>query len=109
MLISSAFAQTATTTATNSVTNDPTMNFILPMLLVFGIFYFLVIRPQQNKLKAHQLKVSSAKKGDKVVTGGGIEGVIAHVRDDVYEVEIAPNVRIKVRKNTLLDVVTDKH
>jgi preprotein translocase subunit YajC len=105
MFISSAFAQSATVNATS----DPTMTFIIPMMLVFGIFYFLVIRPQQNKLKQHQEKIISAKKGDKVVTGGGVEGVIVHVRDDVYEVEIAPNVRIKVRKNTLIDIVTQKN
>ena len=103
MFINSAFAQT-----TSSVANDPTMTFIIPMMLVFGIFYFLVIRPQQKKLKQHQEKILAAKKGDKVITGGGIEGIIAHVRDDVYEIEIAPNVRIKVRKNTLMDIVTLK-
>lgn len=103
MFISSAFAQTA-----NITPSDPTMTFIVPMILVFGIFYFLVIRPQNKKMKQHQEKIESAKKGDKVITGGGIEGVIAHVRDDVYEVEIAPNVRVKVRKNTLLDIVTNK-
>jgi preprotein translocase subunit YajC len=104
MFISPAFAQT-----TNNVTNDPTMTFIIPMMLVFGIFYFLVIRPQQKKLKSHQEKILAAKKGDKVVTGGGIEGVIVHVREDVYEIEIAPNVRIKVRKNTLIDIITPKN
>jgi preprotein translocase subunit YajC len=104
MFITSAFAQT-----TGSVSNDPTMTFIIPMMLVFGIFYFLVIRPQQKKIKQQQEKITSAKKGDKVITGGGIEGVIVHVRDDVYEVEIAPNVRIKVRKNTLMDIVTVKN
>lgn len=102
MFITPAFAQTA------SAANDPTMTFILPMLLVFGIFYFLVIRPQQKKAKEHQEKITSAKKGDKVITGGGIEGTISHVREDIYEVEIAPNVRIKVRKNSLLDIVKTK-
>lgn len=104
MFTTSAVAQTTT-----APTNDPAMTFVIPMLLVFGIFYFLVIRPQQKKIKQQQEKITSAKKGDKVITGGGIEGVIAHVRDDVYEVEIAPNVRIKVRKNTLMDIVTVKN
>lgn len=103
MFISSAFAQTAASAA-----NDPTITFIVPMLLVFGIFYFLVIRPQQKKVKEHQEKITDAKKGDKVVTGGGIEGVIAHVREDIYEVEIAPNVRVKLRKNSLLDIISQK-
>jgi len=102
MFISSAYAQSA------NAANDPTMSFIIPMLLVFGIFYFFVIRPQQKKAKEHQEKITSAKKGDKIVTGGGIEGVVVHVREDVYEIEIAPNVRIKVRKNTLIDVTTKK-
>ncbi len=103
MFITPAFAQAT------SQASDPTMSFIVPMMLVFGIFYFLVIRPQQKKIKQHQEKILTAKKGDKVVTGGGIEGVIAHVRDDVYEVEIAPNVRVKVRKNSLTDIVSVKN
>ncbi|MFT6071700.1 MAG: preprotein translocase subunit YajC [Alphaproteobacteria bacterium] len=103
MFTSSAYAQSA-----SAIASDPTITFIVPMLLVFGIFYFLVIRPQQKKAKEHQEKITTAKKGDKVVTGGGIEGVIAHVREDVYEIEIAPNVRIKVRKNTLIDIAPAK-
>jgi preprotein translocase subunit YajC len=103
MFISNAYAQSV-----SAVTNDPTLNFIIPMVLVFGIFYFFVIRPQQVKMKQHQEKITSATKGDKVITGGGVEGVIVHVREDVYEVEIAPNVRVKIRKNSLLDVINPK-
>jgi preprotein translocase subunit YajC len=78
---------------------------IAPLVLLFVVFYFLLIRPQQKRMKEHQAKVESAKRGDTVVTGGGIVGKVIKT-DEVYaEVEIATGVKVKVVKATLTDVV----
>jgi preprotein translocase subunit YajC len=78
---------------------------IAPRVLLFVVFYFLLIRPQQKRMKEHQAKVESAKRGDTVVTGGGIVGKVIKT-DEVYaEVEIATGVKVKVVKATLTDVV----
>lgn len=101
MFITEAFAQTAPDAAAN-----PIMTMLVPMALVFVIFYFLVIRPQNNRLKAQKAKLDAVRRGDEVVTGGGIVGKVAHVREDKLEIEIAPNVRVKVLKGSLSNVLT---
>ena len=69
----------------------------IPLILIFVIFYFFLIRPQQKKVKEHKAMVESLKKGDKVVTSGGITGIISRVIDnDKVEVEIADNVTVEV-------------
>ena len=80
---------------------------ILPWLLIFVIFYLLMIRPQQKRMKEHAATIASVKKGDEVITGGGIRGRITKVMDDDVEVEIAPSTRIRVVKGTLSQVVTN--
>ena len=70
----------------------------LPLILIFVIFYFLLIRPQQKKVKEHQAFVAALKKGDKVVTNGGIHGEIKGLTETVVTLEIADNVRIKVSR-----------
>ena len=73
----------------------------VPLILIFVIFYFFLIRPQQKKVKEHKSMVESLKKGDKVVTSGGITGTISRVIDnDKVEVEIADNVTVEVVKGT---------
>ena len=73
----------------------------IPLILIFVIFYFFLIRPQQKKVKEHKAMVESLKKGDKVVTSGGITGVITRVVDnDKVEVEIADNVKVEIVKST---------
>ena len=73
----------------------------IPLILIFVIFYFFLIRPQQKKVKEHKAMVESLKKGDKVVTSGGITGVISRVIDnDKVEVEIADNVTVEVIRGT---------
>lgn len=76
----------------------------MPLLLIFVIFYFLLIRPQQKKMKEHRALIDAVKKGDAVVTAGGVIGKVTKVEDNEVEVEIAANVRIKVIKATLSDV-----
>jgi len=73
----------------------------IPLILIFVIFYFFLIRPQQKKVKEHRAMVESLKKGDKIVTSGGITGTITRVIDnDKVEVEIADNVTVEVIRGT---------
>ena len=77
------------------------------MIIIFGIFYFLIIRPQQTRLKAHQAMVAAVKRGDTVVTAGGLIGKVSKVKDDgELMVEIADNVQVRVLKSTLTEVRT---
>lgn len=73
----------------------------VPLILIFVVFYFLLIRPQQKKAKEHQNYLANLKKGDKVITGGGIYGQIAGISDNVVTLEIAENVRIKVSRSAI--------
>jgi len=73
----------------------------IPLILIFFIFYFFLIRPQQKKVKEHKAMVENLKKGDKVVTSGGITGTISRVVDnDKVEVEIADNITVEVVRGT---------
>ena len=73
----------------------------IPLILIFVIFYFFLIRPQQRKVKEHKAMVESLKKGDKVVTSGGITGTITRVVDnEKVEVEIADNVTVEIIRGT---------
>ena len=73
----------------------------IPLILIFVIFYFLLIRPQQKKVKEHKAMVENLKKGDKVVTSGGITGTITRIVDnDKVEVEITDNVVVEVIRGT---------
>ena len=76
-----------------------------PLVLIGLIFYFLMIRPQQRRLKQHQATIAAVKKGDDVITAGGIRGRVTKVSDDEAEVEIASGVRVKVVKATLSQVL----
>jgi preprotein translocase subunit YajC len=80
---------------------------IAPWVLIFVIFYFLMIRPQQQRAKQHQEMINNVRRGDTVVTSGGIVGRVAKVKDDAeIMVEIADNVQVRVLKSTLSDVRT---
>ncbi len=80
---------------------------ILPWVLIFLIFYLLMIRPQQKRVKQHQAAIAAIKKGDEVVTGGGIRGKVTRVVDDnEAEVEIAHGIKVRVVKGTISQVLT---
>jgi preprotein translocase subunit YajC len=79
---------------------------LAPWIAIFVIFYFLMIRPQQQRVKQHQAAINSVKKGDEVITGGGIRGRVTKVTDDEAEVEIAQGVKIRVVKSTISQVLT---
>jgi preprotein translocase subunit YajC len=73
----------------------------LPLILLFGIFYFLLIRPQQKRQKEHKALLANLKKGDQVITGGGIYGKITGLTDTTVTVEIAEKVRVKVTRGQI--------
>ena len=79
---------------------------IVPWLAIFVIFYMLMIRPQQQRVMQHQAQINAVKRGDEVITGGGIRGKITKVGDEEAEVEIAQGVRIRVVKSTISQVLT---
>lgn len=103
MLISPAYAQAAGAAPGGGIAS---IISFLPLVLVFVVFYFLMIRPQQKRVRMLQTAVSAVKKNDNVVTAGGIVGKVTRVEDSHVEVEIAPNVRIRVVKATLAEVLT---
>lgn len=78
----------------------------VPLVAIFVIFYFLMIRPQQKRMKAHRAMLDAVKKGDEVVTGGGVIGRVLRVQDNELEVEVAPTVKLRVLKGTLAEVRT---
>ena len=82
---------------------------ILPFMLVFGVFFFLLMRPQQQRQKQLKATVAALKRGDRVVTAGGILGTVQRALDNTaeIEVEIAPGVRVKVLRDTISSVVAD--
>ena len=82
--------------------SDPILQTFAPLALLFAIFYFLLIRPQQQRVKAHQKLVDGVRRGDTVVTAGGLVGKVTKVKDDgEIMVEIADNVQVRVLKSTL--------
>jgi preprotein translocase subunit YajC len=78
----------------------------IPLILIFAIMYFLLIRPQQKKVKEHQAMVAAVRRGDEVVTQGGLIGKVSKVKDgeNEVEVEIADGVKVRVVQSTLSDV-----
>jgi preprotein translocase subunit YajC len=77
---------------------------IMPFLLIFVIMYFLIIRPQQRRLKEHREMVGSLRRGDTVVTAGGLVGKVTKVDESEIQVELAQNVRVKVVRSTVSEV-----
>lgn len=80
------------------------INF-LPIIGMVAIFWFLIIRPQMKRQKEHQAKIGSVKKGDQVVTAGGLVGKVAKVTDDYVEIDLAKDVRVKAVKHTIGDII----
>ena len=101
MFISPAYAQAAEGGASTGALIEQ----FIPFVAIIAIMYFLVIRPQQQRLKAHQALIAGVKRGDVVVTSGGIIGkVIKVLENDEVQIEIAEDVRVKVVKSTIADV-----
>ena len=99
MLISPAYAQSSPLGGTDMLTS------LLPFVLIFVIMYFLILRPQQKRVKQHQEMVKNVRKGDTVVTSGGLVGRVTKVvDDDQIEVEVADGVRVRQMRAMISDV-----
>ena len=102
MLIEQAYAEAGST-----ATQQPIWQSIAPLALVIVIFYFLVIRPQQKKLKNHHNMVNNLQRGDQILTAGGIFGKVSKLEADTNTllVKIAPKVQVKIKKETVSQVI----
>ena len=103
MFATPAYAQAAGAAAQGGGTAGAIVS-ILPLVLIFVIFYFLMIRPQQKRMRTLQNALAAVKKGDQVVTGGGLVGKVTRVEDEQVEIELAPNVKVRAIKATLTSV-----
>lgn len=101
MFVTPAYAQAAAPAAGGAAAFAQ----FVPLILVFVIMYFLIMRPQQKKMRLHREMIAALKKGDNVITQGGIIGKVVGVRDEEIEVEIAQGVRIRVVRATIAQVV----
>ncbi|RYD49150.1 MAG: preprotein translocase subunit YajC [Sphingomonadales bacterium] len=104
MFISPAYAQAAGAAGSSGGGAMGAIVSLMPLVLIFVVFYFLMIRPQQKRMKELQNSVNSVKKGDQVVTGGGLLGKVTKVTDSEVEIELGPNVKVRAIKSTLQSV-----
>ena len=103
MFISEAWAQAAETAAPSGSASG----VLIQLGLIFIIFYFLLIRPQQKKIKQHENMLSAIKKGDKILTGGGVYAKVLKAEDPLnLTVELAPNMVVEINRATVRDVIT---
>jgi preprotein translocase subunit YajC len=108
VLVSSAQADGVTTTAAPMVGQQPGMaSMLVPFGLMFGVMYFLMIRPQQKKIKEQQALLASLKSGDEVLTSAGMIGTVKSLTEKVVTLEIAKNVEIKILKSQVAQVVKE--
>lgn len=101
MFITEALAQTE---GTAPGAGGGLLEMLLPLALIMLIFYFLMIRPQQKRMKEHRAMIDAIKRGDSIVTSGGIIGKVTKVADEELQVEIAEGVRIRVVRGTVAEV-----
>lgn len=102
MFVSPAYAQAGAEAA-----GPGALEAFLPIILIFVVFYFLLIRPQQKKAKQHKEMLAAVRRGDKIVTGGGIVGTVTKVVDDnEVMVEVAEGVRVRVHRPLIASVLT---
>ncbi|QJC27832.1 sec translocon accessory complex subunit YajC [Anaplasma platys] len=108
---SDALASAETTTAASAAGVGASLAGFVPLVLIFGVFYFLVIRPQQKKIREHKELVNSLKRGDKVVAAGGLFGTVEKVDSDngYLFLEVASGVQIKALKTSVTEVLNKKH
>ena len=104
MFISSAFAQTVPAAAPGGDMMG-TLQSMLPLVLMFVVLYFVMIRPQMKKQKEHRAMIDALSKGDEVVTGGGILGKVAKLSESNVSLEVAPNVEIQIQRSAVVQVL----
>ncbi len=103
MLISTAYAQTAPAAAPGGA--ESTLLSLLPLVLMFVVLYFIMIRPQMKKQKEHKAMVEALAKGDEVVIAGGVLGRVAKLGDSIINVEVANGVEVQVQRMSVLQVL----
>ena len=99
MFISDAYAQTS------SVLPGGDLMAFLPMILIFVVFYFLLIRPQQQKAKEHRAMLGALQKGDEVITAGGVVGKLNKLSDQYATLEVAPSVEMNVQRSSIAQLL----
>jgi len=104
MFISSAFAQTAPAAAAGGDMQSTLMS-MLPLLLMFAVLYFVMIRPQMKKQKEHRAMIDALAKGDEVVTAGGLLGKVSKIGDAYIGVELATGVEVQMQRNAVVQVL----
>jgi preprotein translocase subunit YajC len=102
MFISDAFAQAASAAQQGSAVST-----VVQLVLIFVIFYFLLIRPQQKKVKKHEAMLLTVKRGDKILTGGGIIAVVEKVVGEEVETTIADGVTVKILRSSIRDIISE--
>ncbi len=105
-MIQNAYAETPATpaAASKAAAPSPIMSFV-PLIVIFGIFYLLLIRPQQKKMKQHKKMVDELKEGNKVITSGGFYATVVNIGDTSVEVKLADNVKVKILKSAISEVL----
>lgn len=104
MFITEAIAATETAATVNAA---PVSGFITQLILVFAIFYFILIRPQQKKMREHEKMLDAIKIGDEIITNGGIYARVAKATADTLMVKVAEGVEIKISRSSVREVVSD--
>jgi preprotein translocase subunit YajC len=104
MFISSAFAQTAPAAAAGGDMQSTLMS-MLPLLLMFAVLYFVMIRPQMKKQKEHRAMIDALAKGDEVVTAGGLLGKVSKIGDSNIGIEIASGVEVQMQRSAVVQVL----
>ncbi|MFO7717714.1 MAG: preprotein translocase subunit YajC [Desulfohalobium sp.] len=102
-----AYAMAPQANGGGAAQGNPIMAF-MPLIILFVIFYFLLIRPQQKKAKEHKEMLGNLKKGDRVITGGGLYGRIVAASEEVLTLEVADNVHVKINRNYVSTLVEAK-
>ena len=105
MFISSAFAQTAPAAAAGGSDIMSTLTGMLPLVLMFVVLYFVMIRPQMKRQKEHRAMIEAIAKGDEVVIGGGILGKVARMSEQYLNIEIASGVEVQVQRSAVAQVL----
>ena len=105
MFISSAFAQTAPAAAAAGGDMQSTLMSMLPLLLMFAVLYFVMIRPQMKKQKEHRAMVDALAKGDEIVTAGGLLGKVSKIGDAYIGVELASGVEVQMQRQAVVQVL----
>jgi preprotein translocase subunit YajC len=105
MFISSAFAQTAPAAAAAGGDMQSTLMSMLPLLLMFAVLYFVMIRPQMKKQKEHRAMIDALAKGDEIVTAGGLVGKVSKIGDAYIGVELASGVEVQMQRQAVVQVL----